>query len=155
MFKAAVEADRNCDHAGGQYRSDRRLHPSRDDYDHEIIIISTLRLDKIQVLTNSSRWWHCRSSNSVSGKVLKPLGRGAAFSDSSCIGANRWSAGFVNNSGVSLVQRGPAYTNWRCTAALMRTAAQNWLIHLGIDLDPRRKKFWKLSGIPAVSGCGY
>ena len=45
----------NRHHAGRQYRPDRRIDPSGNDYDRDIVIVSTLRLDHIQVLDNGKQ----------------------------------------------------------------------------------------------------
>lgn len=135
MFKAAVEADRIVIMQAANTGLTEGSTPSGDDYDREIIIISTLRLDKIQVLTKQqqvvalpgSTLWHLE-------KVLKPLGREPhSVIGSSCIGASVV-GGICNNSGGSLVQRGPAYTELALYGRVNADGSAELVNHLGIDL---------------------
>ena len=85
--------------------------PNGNDYDREIVIISTLRLDKLHLLDKGEQVlaWPGTTLYSLE-KALKPLGREPhSVIGSSCIGASVI-GGICNNSGGSLVQRGPAYT---------------------------------------------
>ncbi|SQA96567.1 D-lactate dehydrogenase [Cedecea neteri] len=83
--------------------------PSGSDYDRDIVIISTLRLDKLHLLDKGEQVLAYPGTTLYSlEKALKPLGREPhSVIGSSCIGASVV-GGICNNSGGSLVQRGPA-----------------------------------------------
>ena len=67
-------------------------------------------------------------------KALKPLGREPhSVIGSSCIGASVI-GGICNNSGGSLVQRGPAYTEMSLFAQIDADGKLKLVNHLGIDL---------------------
>ena len=67
-------------------------------------------------------------------KALKPLGREPhSVIGSSCIGASVI-GGICNNSGGSLVQRGPAYTEMSLFARINEDGKLTLVNHLGIDL---------------------
>ena len=111
VFKASVEADKIVLMQAANTGLTEGSTPSGNDYDREIVIISTQRLDKIQLLDEGkqvvalpgSTLWHLE-------RILKPLGREPhSVIGSSCIGASVV-GGVCNNSGGSLVHRGPAYT---------------------------------------------
>ncbi len=100
IFKTCVEADKIIIMQAANTGLTEGSTPSGDDYDRDIVIISTLRQDKIQVLSEynqviafpGSTLWHLE-------KVLKPLGREPhSVIGSSCIGASVI-GGICNNSG--------------------------------------------------------
>ncbi|MBN3264904.1 D-lactate dehydrogenase [Pectobacterium brasiliense] len=109
--------------------------PSGNDYDREIVIINTLRLDSVQLLDEGrqvvalpgSTLWHLE-------RVLKPLGREPhSVIGSSCIGASVI-GGICNNSGGSLVHRGPAYTEMALYGRVNEQGQVELINHLGINL---------------------
>lgn len=109
--------------------------PDGNDYDRDIVIISTLRLDKLQLLDNGEQVlaWPGATLYSLE-KALKPLGREPhSVIGSSCIGASVI-GGVCNNSGGSLVQRGPAYTEMSLFARITEEGKLQLVNHLGIDL---------------------
>ena len=109
--------------------------PSGNDYDRDIVIISTLRLDKLHLLDNGEQVlaWPGTTLYSLE-KALKPLGREPhSVIGSSCIGASVI-GGICNNSGGSLVQRGPAYTEMSLFARIDEQGKLTLVNHLGIDL---------------------
>lgn len=83
--------------------------PNGNDYPRDIVIISTLRMDKIQLLDEGKQVLAFPGSTLYQlEKALKPLGREPhSVIGSSCIGASVL-GGICNNSGGSLVKRGPA-----------------------------------------------
>ncbi|WP_279027381.1 D-lactate dehydrogenase [Gibbsiella quercinecans] len=109
--------------------------PSGDDYDRDIVIISTLRLDHIQVLDNGKQVISFPGGTLYKlEKVLKPYGREPhSVIGSSCIGASVV-GGVCNNSGGSLVKRGPAYTEMALFAQLDADGQLRLVNHLGIKL---------------------
>ena len=109
--------------------------PSGNDYDREIVIISTLRLDKLHLLDKGEQVlaWPGTTLYSLE-KALKPFGREPhSVIGSSCIGASVI-GGICNNSGGSLVQRGPAYTEMSLFARIDEQGKLTLVNHLGIDL---------------------
>ena len=109
--------------------------PSGQDYDREIVIVSTLRLDHIQVLDNGKQVVGFPGSTlSKLERLLKPYGREPhSVIGSSCIGASVI-GGICNNSGGALVKRGPAYTEMALYAKLDADGQLRLVNHLGINL---------------------
>lgn len=109
--------------------------PDGDDYDRDIVIISTLRMNKVQVIRNG-RQVICFPGTTLDRleKTLASLGREPhSVIGSSCIGASVF-GGICNNSGGALLQRGPAYTQL-CLFARVTTEGTLQLVnHLGIPL---------------------
>ncbi|MGG7444890.1 D-lactate dehydrogenase [Kosakonia oryzendophytica] len=109
--------------------------PNGNDYDRDIVIISTLRLDKLHLLDNGQQVLAYPGTTLYSlEKALKPLGREPhSVIGSSCIGASVI-GGICNNSGGSLVQRGPAYTEMSLFARIDEQGKLQLVNHLGIEL---------------------
>jgi D-lactate dehydrogenase len=109
--------------------------PNGNDYDREIVIISTRRLDKLQLLDDGKQVLAFPGTTLYQlEKALKPLGREPhSVIGSSCIGASVI-GGICNNSGGSLVQRGPAYTEMALYARIDEQGKLHLVNHLGIDL---------------------
>lgn len=109
--------------------------PNGNDYDRDIVIISTLRLDKLHLLDKGEQVLAYPGTTLYSlEKALKPLGREPhSVIGSSCIGASVI-GGICNNSGGSLVQRGPAYTEMSLFARIDEQGKLTLVNHLGIDL---------------------
>ncbi|MGK4331925.1 D-lactate dehydrogenase [Lonsdalea quercina] len=135
VFKASVEADRIVIMQAANTGLTEGSTPSGDGYDREIVIINTLRLDKVQLLDQGrqivalpgSTLWHLE-------RVLKPLGREPhSVIGSSCIGASVI-GGICNNSGGSLVHRGPAYTEMALYGRVNDQGKVELVNHLGIHL---------------------
>lgn len=104
-------------------------------YDRKVVIINTLRLDKIHVIREGKQIVsHPGGTLYKLEKLLKPYGRQPhSVIGSSCIGASVV-GGVCNNSGGSLVQRGPAYTELALYAQLHADGSLELVNHLGIDL---------------------
>jgi len=109
--------------------------PSGNDYDRDIVIISTLRLDRLQLIDEGKQVLAYPGTTLYAlEKALKPLGREPhSVIGSSCIGASVI-GGVCNNSGGSLVQRGPAYTEMSLFARIDEQGQLRLVNHLGIDL---------------------
>ncbi|WP_251976217.1 D-lactate dehydrogenase [Salinicola avicenniae] len=135
VLKACVESDRivitqaaNTGLTGGST-------PDGDDYDREIVIVSTLRLDQLQVI-DEGRQVICLPGATLDQleKRLAPLGREPhSVIGSSCLGASVF-GGVCNNSGGSLVKRGPAYTELSIHARLDADGRLELVNHLGVQL---------------------
>lgn len=109
--------------------------PNGNDYPRDIVIISTLRMDKIQLLDGGKQVLAFPGSTLYQlEKVLKPLGREPhSVIGSSCIGASVL-GGICNNSGGSLVKRGPAYSEMALYAQITAEGKLQLVNHLGIAL---------------------
>ncbi|EKN4864178.1 D-lactate dehydrogenase [Yersinia enterocolitica] len=109
--------------------------PSGDDYDRPIVILNTLRLNQIQLLNDGKQVIGFPGSTlNQLEKRLKPYDREPhSVIGSSCIGASVI-GGICNNSGGSLVQRGPAYTEMELYAQIDAQGELQLINHLGINL---------------------
>lgn len=109
--------------------------PNGNDYPRDVVIISTLRMDKIRLLDDGKQVLAFPGSTLYQlEKALKPLGREPhSVIGSSCIGASVL-GGICNNSGGSLVKRGPAYTEMALYAQIDANGVLRLVNHLGINL---------------------
>jgi D-lactate dehydrogenase len=115
--------------------------PDGDDYDREIVIVSTLRMTKVRLISEG-RQVICYPGATLFQleNALKPLGREPhSVIGSSCIGASVF-GGICNNSGGALIHRGPAYTQMALFARIDDTGEVELVNHLGVRLgnDPER-----------------
>lgn len=109
--------------------------PQGSDYDRDIVIINTMKINGIQLINNNEQVV-CLAGSTLNELelLLKPLGREPhSVIGSSCIGASIV-GGVCNNSGGALVQRGPAYTEMALYAQLNEAGELELVNHLGIDL---------------------
>ncbi|OAE07812.1 D-lactate dehydrogenase [Pantoea sp. OXWO6B1] len=109
--------------------------PQGNDYDRPLVIISTLRLDKLQLIDKGKQVLAFPGSTLYQlEKILAPLGREPhSVIGSSCIGASVL-GGICNNSGGSLIKRGPAYSEMALFAQIDAQGRLKLVNHLGIDL---------------------
>lgn len=109
--------------------------PFGSDYDRDIVIISTLKLDDLVLINNGLQVIaHAGATLNALEKKLAPHNRGPhSVIGSSCIGASVV-GGVCNNSGGNLVNRGPAYTELSLFAQLDQNGKLNLVNHLGIEL---------------------
>jgi len=135
VLAACVEADKIILMQAANTGLTEGSTPNGNDYDRDIVIISTLRLDKLHVLDKGEQVLAYPSTPLYSlEKALKPLGREPhSVIGSSCIGASVV-GGICNNSGGSLVQRGPAYTEMSLYARIDENGKLTLVNHLGINL---------------------
>lgn len=105
------------------------------DYDREVIIVSTVCLNAIQVINNGEQVLAFPGSRLYELEAdLAEYGREPhSVIGSSCIGASVV-GGVCNNSGGALVQRGPAYTEMALYARIDENQQLTLINHLGIDL---------------------
>ncbi|HSC84327.1 MAG TPA: D-lactate dehydrogenase [Pseudomonas sp.] len=135
VLQAAVAADRivimqaaNTGLTGGST-------PDGNDYDREIVLISTLRITGVQLI-NDGQQVVCLPGATLDRleQALAPLGREPhSVIGSSCIGASVL-GGVCNNSGGALVRRGPAYTELALYAQVKEDGSLELVNHLGIEL---------------------
>jgi D-lactate dehydrogenase len=135
VLSACVEADKIILMQAANTGLTEGSTPNGRDYDREIVIISTLRLDKLQLLDNGEQVLAFPGTTLYTlEKALRPLGREPhSVIGSSCIGASVI-GGICNNSGGSLVQRGPAYTEMALFARIDENGKLQLVNHLGIEL---------------------
>lgn len=109
--------------------------PSGDDYDREIVVINTTRMNQIHLLDEGKQIVSFPGATLFTlEKMLKPLNRAPhSVIGSSCIGASIV-GGIANNSGGALVKRGPAYTELALYAQLNNEGELELVNHLGIEL---------------------
>jgi D-lactate dehydrogenase len=109
--------------------------PDGNDYDRDIVIVSTTRMKQIYVI-DEGKQVVCLPGATLDQleKALKPFDREPhSVIGSSCIGASVF-GGVCNNSGGALVQRGPAYTEMAIFAQVDATGQLSLVNHLGIEL---------------------
>ena len=109
--------------------------PYGNDYDRPIIIINTLRINNIQLIDSGKQIIALAGSTLYDlEKILKPVDRephsviGSTSVGASIIG------GVCNNSGGSLVKRGPAYTELALYARVKNNGELELVNDLGINL---------------------
>ena len=135
VLKACIEADMIVIMQAANTGLTEGSTPSGDDYDREIIVINTTRMDKIYLLDEGKQIISFPGSTLFTlEKMLKPINRAPhSVIGSSCIGASIV-GGVANNSGGALVQRGPAYTELSLFAQLDEQGNLELINHLGIEL---------------------
>ncbi len=135
LLKACVEADKIVIMQAANTGLTEGSTPSGDDYDRDIVIFSTLKLDHIELLDGGNQVIGFPGSTLYKlEKILKPYGREPhSVIGSSCIGASVV-GGICNNSGGSLVKRGPAYTEMALYAQINAEGELQLINHLGIAL---------------------
>ncbi len=109
--------------------------PDGDNYDRDIVIVSTLRLSRIHLINGGSQVICLPGSTLYQlEEALAPLGRNPhSVIGSSCIGASVF-GGVCNNSGGALIHRGPAFTQMALFAQIDGTGEVRLVNHLGIRL---------------------
>jgi len=108
--------------------------PSGNDYDREVVVISTLAINKIHLINDG------KQAISLSGATLHSLEETLASVNRgphSIIGSSQLGAtvigGIANNSGGALVKRGPAYTQFAIYAQVDEKGKLHLVNNLGID----------------------
>ena len=109
--------------------------PDGKDYDRPLVIISTMRIDDIQLVDNGKQIVGLAGSTLFGlEESLAPYGREPhSVIGSSCIGASIV-GGICNNSGGALVKRGPAYTELALFAQIDANGNLSLVNNLGINL---------------------
>ena len=109
--------------------------PYGDDYDRQILIINTMLIDDIHIINGGKQIIGLTGSTLYNlEKKLKPYGREPhSIIGSTSIGASII-GGVCNNSGGSLVKRGPAYTELALYAKINKEGGLELVNELGIDL---------------------
>ncbi len=109
--------------------------PNGNDYDRDIIVLNTTKMDKIYLLNQGKQIISFPGATLFTlEKKLKPLSREPhSVIGSSCIGASII-GGIANNSGGALVKRGPAYTELSIFAQINAAGELELVNHLGVNL---------------------
>ena len=109
--------------------------PYGNDYDRPIVIINTMRIKDIHLIDHGKQIIGLAGSTLFDlEKKLLPLGREPhSVIGSTSIGASII-GGICNNSGGSLIQRGPAYTEMALYAKVNETGRLELINDLGIHL---------------------
>ncbi|MBY6069004.1 D-lactate dehydrogenase [Leisingera aquaemixtae] len=104
-------------------------------YDRGVVLINTRRMDQLQLLDGGKQVVSFPGSTLFAlEKLLEPMGRQPhSVIGSSCIGASIV-GGVCNNSGGSLVERGPSYTELSLFARITPEGQLELVNHLGINL---------------------
>jgi len=104
-------------------------------YDRDVVLINTRRMDKIVPLDEGRQVISFPGATLFAlEKLLAPLGREPhSVIGSSCIGASIV-GGVCNNSGGSLVERGPSYTELSVYAQVDEAGNLRLVNHIGLDL---------------------
>ncbi|WP_170789192.1 D-lactate dehydrogenase [Ruegeria lacuscaerulensis] len=104
-------------------------------YDRDVVLINTRRMDTLVPLNNGEQVVSFPGATLFAlEKLLDPMGREPhSVIGSSCIGASIV-GGVCNNSGGSLVERGPVYTELSVYARITEDGTLKLVNHLGIDL---------------------
>jgi D-lactate dehydrogenase (quinone) len=109
--------------------------PDGNDYDRDVVIVSTRQLKGVQVIDDARQVIAFPGTTLTElEQTLQPLGREPhSVIGSSCIGASVV-GGICNNSGGSLIRRGPAFTEKSLFARIHPDGRLEMVNHLGIAL---------------------
>ena len=112
--------------------------PYGDGYDRPVVIINTMRMDDIHIINDGNQIIGLSGSTLYNlEKKLKPIGKEPhSVIGSTSIGASIV-GGVCNNSGGSLVKRGPAYTELALYAKVNRNGKLELVNELGIKLGSK------------------
>ena len=113
--------------------------PFGDDYDRDVVVINMMRIKSLHMLGDGRQIVAFPGTTlDELERALDPIGREPhSVIGSSCLGASVI-GGICNNSGGSLIRRGPAYTELALYAQLGEDSTLQLVNHLDIDLgdDP-------------------
>ncbi len=115
--------------------------PDGGGYDRPIVIINTLRITRIDLI-DGGKQVICLPGATLDQleKRLRGIGREPhSVIGSSCIGASV-TGGVCNNSGGSLIRRGPAFTQCALFAQIDAAGQLSLVNHLGIDLGDQAEE---------------
>lgn len=135
VFRASVESGRVVIMQASNTGLNGGSTPDGDDYGREVVIISTRRIDRIDLLANGEQVL-CLPGATLHQleQKIRPLGREPhSVIGSTTIGASVV-GGVCNNSGGALIRRGPAFTQLSLFARVDEAGRASLVNHLGIDL---------------------
>ncbi|MGN6486696.1 MAG: D-lactate dehydrogenase, partial [Devosia sp.] len=138
-FKACVEAGRIVIMQGANTGLNGGSTPFGDDYDREVVLINTMRINRIDLIRGGEQVLALAGSTlHALEKLIRPLGREPhSVIGSSTIGASVV-GGVCNNSGGALIRRGPAFTQLALYGRVNEDGSVSLVNNLGMDLgnDP-------------------
>jgi D-lactate dehydrogenase len=104
-------------------------------YDRDVVLINTRRMDRLHTIKGGAQVLALPGATLFAlEKLLKPMGRQPhSVIGSSCIGASVM-GGVCNNSGGSLIERGPSYTELSLYARIDEGGRLELVNHLGVRL---------------------
>ena len=134
VLQACVEADKIVIMQAANTGLTEGSTPSGS-YDRDVVLINTRRMDSLVPLHDGKQVISFPGATLFAlEKLLAPLGREPhSVIGSSCIGASIV-GGVCNNSGGSLIERGPVYTELSVYAQLNEAGELQLVNHLGINL---------------------
>ncbi len=139
VFKACVEAGRIVIMQGANTGLNGGSTPFGDDYDREVVLINTMRINRIDLIDGGKQVLALAGSTlHALEKLIRPLGREPhSVIGSTTIGASVV-GGVCNNSGGALIRRGPAFTQLALYGRVNEDGTASLVNHLGIELgnDP-------------------
>ena len=120
--------------------------PFGNDYDRDIVIINTLKINQITLLNQGEQILAFAGATlyQLEDKLAKIDRSPHSIIGSSCIGASIV-GGICNNSGGNLVNRGPAFTELSLFAQLDESGNLSLINHLGIELGDSPREILELS----------
>ncbi|WP_066481332.1 MULTISPECIES: D-lactate dehydrogenase [unclassified Sphingomonas] len=110
--------------------------PAEQGYDRPVVVMNTLRIDGIHLVAGGAQAI-CLAGSTLFDleRRLQPLGRQPhSVIGSSCIGASVV-GGICNNSGGTLIRRGPAYTESALFGVIDADGRPRLVNHLGVAVD--------------------
>ncbi len=138
-FKVCIEAGRIVIMQGANTGLNGGSTPFGDDYDREVVLINTMRINRIDLIKGGEQVLALAGSTlHALEKLIRPLGREPhSVIGSTTIGASIV-GGVCNNSGGALIRRGPAFTQLALYASVGADGTVSLVNHLGIELgnDP-------------------
>lgn len=139
VFKACVEAGRIVIMQAANTGLNGGSTPFGDDYDREVVLINTMRINRIDLIKGGEQVLALAGSTlHALEKLIRPLGREPhSVIGSTTIGASVV-GGVCNNSGGALIRRGPAFTQLALYGRVNADGSVSLVNHLGIELgnDP-------------------
>lgn len=109
--------------------------PYGEGYDRDIVIVNAMRIGRLDLIRDGTQVISLPGVTlDQMEKRLRTIGREPhSVIGSTCIGASV-TGGICNNSGGSLIQRGPAYTQYALFAQVDDGGRLKLVNHLGVDL---------------------
>lgn len=135
VFKACVEAGRIVIMQAANTGLNGGSTPAGDDYDREVVLINTMRINRIDLIKGGEQVLALAGSTlHALERLIRPLGREPhSVIGSTTIGASIV-GGVCNNSGGALIRRGPAFTQLALYGRVNQDGSVSLVNHLGIDL---------------------
>lgn len=138
VFKLCIESGRVVIMQAANTGLNGGSTPYGNGYDREIVLINTMRINRIDLL-DAGKQVLCQAGSTLHQleTLIRPLGREPhSVIGSTTIGASIV-GGVCNNSGGALLRRGPAFTQLALYAQVGEDGAVNLVNHLGVHLGDK------------------